>query len=395
MDVIWQALTDMVVSGAGLLVVAAAYFLWWLSGFVPNLFSPKQWSWKRGAQDLCKVLLMAFILIAGAGLADIGSAFFYHFGWDIREGVEAVSTFALIGAMSLGFLFYLTKAINNAVSFFKLKWNESKGDREKFEQNRDDFQEDVKNFIETITTKTDKEHIKESGEAPEELFEDVEVDLVDAGKGGVNNTYPEPYRSAAQDSMVDPSTCYNRECVSYCAWKIKELTGNWPRRTGGMNANQWVQRLAENGYTTVVDKPQDGGYYVGVTTAGPYGHVVWFEGGQTISEYNYVTRGAFSVRVINLSAYKWVQIKAPAKPAPAVVAPAVPDNTPTKKSPTVVYTYKPGDTFGQVLLDLGLSDSAHLWGNEGDVVYYTNQLHDQGIWGNIPIGTTIKLTPRK
>lgn len=385
----------MVVSGAGLLIVGAAYFLWWLSGFVPNLFSPKQWSWKRGAQDFCKVLLMAVILIAGAGLADIGSAFFYHFGWDIREGVDAVSTFALIGAMSLGFLFYLTKAINNAVNFFKLKWNESKGDKEKFEQNRDAFEEDVKDFIDTITTKSAKEDFQESADAPKEVFEDLEIDIADAGKGGVNNTYPEPYRSAAQDSMLDPSTCYNRECVSYCAWKIKELTGNWPKRTGGMNAKYWVERLAENGYGTVVAKPQDGGYYIGVSTAGQYGHVVWFEGGQTISEYNYASRGGFSVRVINLAAYKWVQIKAPAKPVVPPTTPAQPDNTPTKKSPTVVYTYRPGDTFGQVLLDLGLSTSGSLWGAGGDVEYYTNQLHEQGIWGNIPVGSTITLTPRK
>lgn len=399
MEVIYQALADMVTSGAGLLLVGGAYLLWWLSGFVPNLFSPKQWSWKRGLQDFCKVLLMAVILIAGAGLADVGSAFFAMKGWDITEGVEAFSTFALIGAMSLGFVYYLGKAINNAANFFKLKWNEVKGNREQFDNSQKELAGDIKEFIETITTKTDKEHIQEAMENGEgvsaTLFEDVEVNLADAGKGGVNNTYPEPYRSAAQDSMTDPSTCYNRECVSYCAWKIKELTGNWPKRTGGMNARDWVARLRENGYGTVVSKPQDGGYYVGVSTAGQYGHVVWFEGGQTISEYNYLTRGGFSVRVINLSAYQWVQIKAPAKPAPAVVAPAVPDNTPTKKNPTIKYTYKAGDTFGQVLLDLGLSTSATLWGDNGEIVYYTNQLHDQGIWGNIPIGTTITLTPRK
>lgn len=61
----------------------------------------------------------------------------------------------------------------------------------------------------------------------------------------------------------------------------------------------------------------------------------------------------------------------------------------------VEYTYKPGDTFGQVLLDLGLSQPGGLWGDNGDVAYYTQQLRDQGLWGNIPIGTTIKLRRRK
>lgn len=61
----------------------------------------------------------------------------------------------------------------------------------------------------------------------------------------------------------------------------------------------------------------------------------------------------------------------------------------------VNYTYKKGDTFGQVLLDLGLSEPGKLWGEDGDVKYYTDQLHSQGIYGNIPIGTTISLLPRK
>lgn len=79
-----------------------------------------------------------------------------------------------------------------------------------------------------------------------------------------------------------------------------------------MNANQWVQRLAENGYKKTVSAPTNGGKYIGVTSAGQYGHVVWFEEGSTISEYNYTTRGAFSVRIINPAAYTWVEIKAPA-----------------------------------------------------------------------------------
>ena len=64
---------------------------------------------------------------------------------------------------------------------------------------------------------------------------------------------------------------------------------------------------------------------------------------------------------------------------------------------TITYTYKPGDTFGQVLADLGLKSDKGLWGADGDVAYYTQQLVDQGALdsrGNIPIGTTIKLRRR-
>ena len=61
----------------------------------------------------------------------------------------------------------------------------------------------------------------------------------------------------------------------------------------------------------------------------------------------------------------------------------------------VQYTYKPGDTFGQVLLNLGLSDADNLWGGDNNVDYYTQQLRDQGVWGNIPVGSTITLRKRK
>lgn len=64
---------------------------------------------------------------------------------------------------------------------------------------------------------------------------------------------------------------------------------------------------------------------------------------------------------------------------------------------TIEYTYKAGDTFGQVIRDLGLGTDAGLWGDDGDVAYYTQQLVDQGALdsrGNIPIGTKIKLRRR-
>lgn len=88
----------------------------------------------------------------------------------------------------------------------------------------------------------------------------------------------------------------------------------------------------------------------------------------------------------------------------------IPDSTETNKKPeeakltsstdddVIVYTYKPGDTFGQVVKDLGLGTANGLWGANGDVDYYTKQLIDQGAlnaYGNIPIGTTIKLRRRK
>lgn len=74
------------------------------------------------------------------------------------------------------------------------------------------------------------------------------------------------------------------------------------------------------------------------------------------------------------------------------------DTTQTVDTDVVEYTYKPGDTFGQVINDLGLRTNNGLWGANGGVAYYTQQLSEQGILdenGNLPIGTTIKLRRRK
>ena len=122
------------------------------------------------------------------------------------------------------------------------------------------------------------------------------------------NTYPEPYRSAKKDALIDPSTCYNRECTSYCAWKIKEATGKWPKRTGDMNARNWIYRLPENGYGTTTSTP-NGNKCVGVSTRGKYGHVVWSEGTLHISEYNWDSKGNYSERNVNANNYRWYIIK--------------------------------------------------------------------------------------
>lgn len=78
-------------------------------------------------------------------------------------------------------------------------------------------------------------------------------------------------------------------------------------------------------------------------------------------------------------------------------APAVTTTT-EDDSDVITYTYKPGDTFGQVLLNLGLSDGSKLWGAGGDVEYYTQQLIDQNMLdsrGNVKLGIPFKLRRRK
>lgn len=374
--------------GVGLALLAGTWFIWLLSGVANNLFSEQRWSWKRTLEDVTKTLLMGLAILAWVAITEALDWYTAQVGMDISNLLDGASLTGLIAIICGGSGYYTMKAFRNFASFIGTDHVAKKvGDA-----NYKSTAAPVKDFFDTIMTKTVKEQFIED-DAPEEVLEGDALTTEEAGMGGFANTYPDPYRSAPQDSMTDPSTCYNRECVSYVAWKIKELTGNWPRRTGSMNAKYWVQRLAENGYTKVVDRPQNGGRYVGVSEAGTYGHVIWFEEENVISEYNYSIRGGYSVRTINFSAYKWVEIKAPATAKPTENKPAI--VKPAPKNRTVSYAYKAGDTFGQVIRDLGLATNHGLWGDDGDVVYYTSQLHEQGIYGNIPVGATITLKPRK
>lgn len=293
-------------------IAALGYSAWFASGIANAAIKTKTWSWKRTFTDLGKVALAVYVVFAvvlGFNLIQMVAGVI---GADISVFTSVLSTSVVAGTALIGAGNFFIKAISNVWNLWKFKQIEPTGVSADSEIDYNKVGEQVKEAVETITGKTSKEDIESFSDSAPALFDYTEVSEEDAGKGGVNNTYPEPYRSAAQDSMTDPSTCYNRECVSYCAWKINEVTGKWPRRTGGMNARDWVARLSENGYREVA-APQNGGKYVGVTTAGTYGHVVWFEEGSTISEYNYSVRGGFSVRTINTSAYRWMEIKSPAQ----------------------------------------------------------------------------------
>lgn len=73
-----------------------------------------------------------------------------------------------------------------------------------------------------------------------------------------------------------------------------------------------------------------------------------------------------------------------------------PQPTPPTPEPgdKITYSYVPGDTFGNVLIKLGL-DEGNLWGNAGTVKYYTKQLIEQGAlteYGYVRLGFPFTLT---
>lgn len=110
-----------------------------------------------------------------------------------------------------------------------------------------------------------------------------------------SNTYPWPYvdegfanwppsDEKGEDALVcDPAGFVVKHCTSYCAWKIRELTGHWPkvRQSGAVyHAKDWEEFLAKNGFTKRVDTPEDEprGRFVGMCPdQGEYGQLYWFE----------------------------------------------------------------------------------------------------------------------
>ncbi len=119
----------------------------------------------------------------------------------------------------------------------------------------------------------------------------------DPGHGG----YPAYLDNAAQDSLVDPWGMYNRECVSYTAWKVYNTYGYMPYWGGVGNANQWPGNAARAGIPTG-STPRVGS--VAVWNVGYYGHVMWVEavnadGSIWISQYNYDFNGRYSEMLVS------------------------------------------------------------------------------------------------
>lgn len=147
----------------------------------------------------------------------------------------------------------------------------------------------------------------------------------DANKGG----YPSYYANSPQDSLVDEWGMYNRECVSYTAWKVYQTYGYMPYWGGIGNAWQWAysgyykangaQAFYNSGYwheanSTTYSIPSGTTPKVGSVAVmnGEYGHVAWVEAVSgdkiTISQYNWYLPnnggwGQYSEMVVDASLF--------------------------------------------------------------------------------------------
>lgn len=126
----------------------------------------------------------------------------------------------------------------------------------------------------------------------------------DPGRGG----YPSYLDRAPKDSLIDPWGMYNRECVSYTAWKVYQAYGRMPYWGGRGNANQWPASAQADGIPTG-SAPKVGS--VAISMAGYYGHAMWVEavypnGKIRVSQYNYELQGYYSEMTINASGLTYI-----------------------------------------------------------------------------------------
>lgn len=126
--------------------------------------------------------------------------------------------------------------------------------------------------------------------------------------------YPVRLRGAAQDSLVDPWSFYNRECTSFVAWRLNNDAGvdfhNYYLGVHWGNASNWKYAAGQVGIL-VDDTPQVGAvaWWAAGSAGSSRGHVAWVMGRTrssiTIEEYNYISAGHYDQRTISTTSSMW------------------------------------------------------------------------------------------
>lgn len=131
-----------------------------------------------------------------------------------------------------------------------------------------------------------------------------------------NDSYPNSWRNVLQDSVLDSWGMWNRECVSYVAWKVYESGRYMPYWGGRGNAHLWDDN-ARNGWRLPAPIPVDGNPRVGDVAVGtgsgfgPIGHVMYVEavygnGKIRVSQYNFGVAGQYSEMEISSAGLQFI-----------------------------------------------------------------------------------------
>ncbi len=141
----------------------------------------------------------------------------------------------------------------------------------------------------------------------------------DPNKGG----YPSNWANSPMDTMIDSWGMFNRECVSYAAFKVaasgRRMPSNWPSYYGRYGSGHGGNARDRLGDAAVDGIPYDRSPRVGdvaILAEGYYGHAAYVEqvldGGRVyISQFNYDYNGNYSEMIINYTAANWYFIHFP------------------------------------------------------------------------------------
>lgn len=173
--------------------------------------------------------------------------------------------------------------------------------------------------VPVIDAKTSTEEISRLGEQQQQHIKELLAAQLAANKalagtevdGNLRHGgYPARWDNARQDSMLDTWGMYNRECVSYAAWKVNQTFGTMPYWGGIGNANQWVGNARAAGIPTG-KTPQV--HSVAISMAGYYGHAMWVEAVKGdmiyVSQYNYGLRGRYSEMWVNGRQFTYIYFR--------------------------------------------------------------------------------------
>lgn len=120
--------------------------------------------------------------------------------------------------------------------------------------------------------------------------------------------YPARWCEIPQDSVIDSWGMWNRECVSYTAFKVYESGRHMPYWGGRGNANEWDNNAVADGIP-MDGNPREGD--VAQTNAGGLGHVMYVEyvysdGTILISQYNAGLDGRYSEKRISAGGLNFI-----------------------------------------------------------------------------------------
>lgn len=181
-----------------------------LSGWRRTRKQAVKWSWARFWNDVLDRGLAILILVIVIIGIDMAQWLLPLIGITLEPTIMAVLNASAI--VAIPFVAGLAELYQAARNAFKL-WGWAKNvkllglnenDLNLTDEHYGEIAESAKKFVEALGGKTTREQLIEDGVD----LTNIEGEVVGKGSG---NTYIEPYRSAPKDTLIDPSTCYNRE----------------------------------------------------------------------------------------------------------------------------------------------------------------------------------------